>query len=280
MTTDLSDLYRAQDPSTPTVPKGLRPWLLIGLGACFIVGAFAWTYIGRGDTGPPLETTPAVTPVAVDETPEQLVDPRPEPALAPDEAPSTEGVSLIQTSTEPSASDLPADDPTKADDEAPTDGKYYVQVAAYKNEADADAEAQALSEFGVEARTVPPFNASLWHKVRLGPFDTRAQAETARFKLDVSRRRVAYVLPRSNGKFHVQVGSFATREKAEPVAKRLAALGHSTKISRIRMAGQRWHCVRVGPFDTYEEAAGYQKLLPEIPGSESRVIPFRPIEKK
>jgi cell division septation protein DedD len=104
----------------------------------------------------------------------------------------------------------------------------------------------------------------------------RADAEASRFKLGLSERRQSYVLPRSNGKYHVQVASFAKEEQAKDIARSFAAQGHSTKISRVRMAGQRWYCVRIGPFDTREEALEYQALVKDIPGGKSEVIPFPP----
>ena len=42
------------------------------------------------------------------------------------------------------------------------------------------------------------------------------------------------------------------------------------------MAGKRWYCVRIGPFDTRDQAVAYQKLVPDRPGIQSRVIPFEP----
>ncbi len=159
-------------------------------------------------------------------------------------------------------------------DEAATDGAFYVQVASYKGKEDAAGYAATLSARGLSAHSSPDPAGGSWHLVRLGPFRSRGEAEKARFELKTSERLKAYVQPRSNGKYHVQVGSFSTLEQAEPIAKSFAAQGHATKISRIKMGDQRWHCVRIGPFDTAEEAAAYQELLKT--DVESVVIPYGP----
>jgi cell division protein FtsN len=168
------------------------------------------------------------------------------------------------------------DEPSTSSLEPSTDGHYFVQVASYKDAMDAKDSMEALVGRGMPAETILESGSS-WHKVRLGPYPTRADAEKARFDLDLTQRRAAYVLPRSNGKFHVQVGSFASRKDAEPLAERLTSRGHTTKISRIKMGSKRWHCVRIGPFDTYDEAKGYLGLV-DVPGSKARVIPFAPEE--
>jgi cell division protein FtsN len=77
----------------------------------------------------------------------------------------------------------------------------------------------------------------------------------------------------------VQVASFAEVEEAEQIARRFSAEGHATKVTRVKMSGDYWHCVRIGPFDTREEAHGYKQLVRDIPGSQTTVIPFGPPEQ-
>ena len=157
-------------------------------------------------------------------------------------------------------------------------GSFYVQLASYRTKETADAHAKALAARGFSAQSIAYGGpaAGWWHAVRLGPFDGRVAAEKSRFDLEAADRRAAYVLPRSNGKFHVQVASFSEREEAEQVAKSFSAEGHATKVTRVKMSGSYWHCVRVGPFDTREEAVAYKALVPDVPGSQSTVIPFPP----
>jgi len=157
-------------------------------------------------------------------------------------------------------------------------GAFYVQLASYRTKETADEHAKALAARGFAAQSIAYGGpaAGWWHAVRLGPFEDRVSAEKSRFDLELSDRRAGYVLPRSNGKFHVQVASFAEREEAERVAKSFSANGHSTKVTRVKMSGSYWHCVRIGPFDTREEALAYKTLVPDVPGSQSTVIPFPP----
>jgi len=174
-----------------------------------------------------------------------------------------------------------ADDEGQATDETPSaqppaSGAYHVQVASYKAEQDAAEYASSLSARGVAATSSPDPSGKSWHVVRLGPFQNRGEAEKARFKLKLNEREKAYVMPRSNGKYHVQVGSFASLPEAEGVAKRFDDLGHVTKISRVKMGDRRWHCVRIGPFDTAQEATDYQELVKGVANTESVVIPYGP----
>ncbi|HEU5075570.1 MAG TPA: SPOR domain-containing protein [Polyangiaceae bacterium] len=192
-----------------------------------------------------------------------------EPGL--EEAPSPGAPSLAEP--------LAAGAPPAADALVPaTAGAFYVQIASYRTKETADTHAQALASRGFSAQSVAYGGpaAGWWHAVRLGPFEDRAAAEKSRFDLEVADRRAAYVLPRSNGKFHVQVASFAEQEEAEQVAKSLSSNGHATKVTRVKMSGSYWHCVRIGPFDTREEAVAYKALVPDVPGSQSTVIPFPP----
>jgi cell division septation protein DedD len=100
------------------------------------------------------------------------------------------------------------------------------------------------------------------------------EAETTRLKLPVARRQNSYVLPRSNGVFHVQVASLESEVKAQQMATALAKRGHRTKVSVVEEGAHTWHCVRIGPFDTRPEAEGYGSLVEQPPGTQSVVIPF------
>jgi len=205
-------------------------------------------------------------PAAVVLSPSQAPDPRPAAAAMPAGRDQAQGA---------------ADDDEDAKDEAAPNtpvaaGSFYVQVASYKAEADAAKYAALLSARGVNAQASIDPASSSWHLVRLGPFQSRGEAEKARFELKLHEREKAYVTPRSNGKYHVQVGSFASLAEAEQVANRFIRLGHVTKISRIKMGDRRWHCVRIGPFDTAQEAADYQGLVKGVVNTESVVIPYGP----
>jgi len=198
-------------------------------------------------------------------------------AGAPGPAAALPGVPQTQAKSPESA--LAQADAPPADTLAPgIPGAFYVQLASYRTKETADEHAKALVARGFSAQSIAYGGpaAGWWHAVRLGPFEDRVSAEKSRFDLEPSDRRASYVLPRSNGKFHVQVASFAEREEAEQVAKTFSASGHSTKVTRVKMSGSYWHCVRIGPFDTREEALAYKALVPDVPGSQSTVIPFPP----
>ena len=289
MTTDLAELHPNKEfhpeSAAPNRWKLMPYWVGAGLAALAGTGYAAFTSAasgGNGDAAPSSQQWLTGTPAApepeseqianaiFDEQPEADADEQPEPREG-----AAPGVALEPTAAQ---AEDPADEATEETDEPAADGAYYVQLASYRVKEDAEAHVAELASRKVQAKVVAyggP-SAGWWHAVRMGPFEERADAEAQRFTLEPHERRAAYVLPRSNGKFHVQVASFSEVEKAEQVAKRFRAEGHSTKVTRVRMSGAYWHCVRIGPFDTREEALGYKRLVRDIPGSQSTVIPFGP----
>lgn len=270
-------------------------WLAAGVGALVASGIAAFTALHPAPA-PPLpagESSPIAQLATAESTAAAQAafgeDPS-ESEEVPDSAQAEPGTLLPPTKAPPQHAGAlgvaAAGEELGAADSDPVDvapgiepasvGAYYVQLASYHTKERADAQAAELKARGFKAQSAAYGGpeAGWWHAVRLGPFAERAEAEKQRFNLPIHERRSAYVLPRSNGKFHVQVASFAEKEEAEQVMKTFAAQGHSTKVTRVRMSGTYWYCVRIGPFDTREEAAAYKALVADIPGSESTVIPF------
>ncbi len=287
--TNMNDLKVLDESTEPVTRARSLPWALLGAVA-FGVGYASWSLAASGDAPATEPAEPSTAPARIasemaPQEPRELqgtaggVDDAPLAVVklgAAGEVVETDEPVPAEGSTDVEAGR--GNDPGDEAAEYATDGSFYVQVASYREKATAERDAEELSRQGLPAHAFAyggP-SAGWWHAVRLGPFPTRAAAEASRFEMNRGERREAYVLPRSNGKYHVQVASFATAEKAEALAKRYAAEGHSTKISRVRMGSQRWYCVRIGPFDTREEAIGYQALVTDAPGAKSEVIPFPP----
>ncbi len=297
MTTDLSELHPHKDFFDAEPRKASRHWVwgLVGLGALAASGfaAFSALPLGSAPQKPsderlnaPIEkpseleqiSSAALMGSESDESDETDSAMPGLPPAAEQAAPAAAAPVSAEPSSEP-AQPTPA---AATEGVAPIgeigDGSFYVQLASYHTKETAEAHAARLAEQGLPAKTFAYGGpaAGWWHAVRMGPFKSRFEAEKSRFSLRPNERRDAYVLPRSNGKFHVQVASFAEREQADRIARRFTSLGHSTKVSRITMSGSAWYCVRIGPFDTREEAENYKALVQDVPGSESTVIPFGP----
>lgn len=304
MTTDLSQLYPQEDPQKDFSAKksgySTVYWIAAGVGTLVATGLAAFTSF-KDAPDPPTGSAPAVLALAHSAQSESdsvahaaFGDEREESPTSDElDLAEREGVGAADT---PGAAAMPSPSALDDDPDAPEPdpklgapptvdsleqakpGAYYVQLASYRTKETADAHAKALVSRGLPAQSLAYGGpaAGWWHAVRLGPFEDRVSAEKRRFELTSVDRRAAYVLPRSNGKFHVQVASFAQREEAERVAKSFNAEGHPTKVTRVKMSGSHWHCVRIGPFDTREEAVAYKALVPDVPGSQSTVIPFPP----
>ena len=59
----------------------------------------------------------------------------------------------------------------------------------------------------------------------------------------------------------VQAGTFATNEEAEAMRASIAFIGLDAQISSIRQAGKRVYLVRIGPFDTADNAEEIRQSL-------------------
>lgn len=79
---------------------------------------------------------------------------------------------------------------------AGSDGGYVIQVASFKDQDDADRFTAELQKRGHEAfrqaATVP--DRGIWHRVRIGSFKTKYQAELYKKKLEKSERVTALVI--------------------------------------------------------------------------------------
>lgn len=116
-----------------------------------------------------------------------------------------------------SASELPEDTPLA---EPGTEGGYLVQVASFKNQADADSFVMDLRRRGYsafrQAANVP--GRGLWHRVRIGSFKTKYEAELYKRKLGEKERISALVID-------PEKVERAERVRAEKLAERIRRFG-------------------------------------------------------
>ncbi|MEB2314332.1 MAG: SPOR domain-containing protein [Sorangiineae bacterium] len=75
-------------------------------------------------------------------------------------------------------------------------GGFQLQVASFKEQKDADAFVLALRRRGHQAYRQAAYvtGRGLWHRVRIGPFKSRYQADAYKTKLDKSERTAAYLI--------------------------------------------------------------------------------------
>jgi len=189
-------------------------------------------------------------------------------------------VALTRGAPMPSAGPAPAPAPVVVPASAPDPvGSFFVQVASFEVKENAEALARELTRlgFGAHSEAYGGPGAGWWHVVRIGPFQSRAEAEARRLKLPPASSTAAFVLPRPSGIYHLQVASLKSAAKAEQLAGRLRRRGHHVRVTEVPHRGRgAWHCVRVGPFDSRDEAEGYRILFEAREGIGGRVIPFAP----
>jgi cell division septation protein DedD len=75
-------------------------------------------------------------------------------------------------------------------------GGYQVQVASFKDQAEAERFALELRDRGHEAHRVAANvpGRGLWHRVRIGPFKTKYQASLYKTKLEKAENITALVI--------------------------------------------------------------------------------------
>lgn len=81
----------------------------------------------------------------------------------------------------------------------------------------------------------------------------------------------AVALPKPAVVFFVQAGAYSNAEDAEQQRAKLAMQGISARTYSVDQGGRSVHRVRVGPFDTREDAQGQQARLQAI-GAESAIV--------
>jgi DedD protein len=76
------------------------------------------------------------------------------------------------------------------------DGGYQIQVASFREQADADAFVQKLRQRGHRAFRQAAYvhERGLWHRVRIGPFKTKFQANLYKDKFEKSERTSCFVV--------------------------------------------------------------------------------------
>ncbi|MBX3129507.1 MAG: SPOR domain-containing protein [Polyangiaceae bacterium] len=79
---------------------------------------------------------------------------------------------------------------------AGSEGGYQIQVASFKKQEDADAFAEDLRKRGHRAYRQAAYvrDRGLWHRVRLGPFKSRFEAEQYKKKFETAERVTPYVV--------------------------------------------------------------------------------------
>lgn len=98
---------------------------------------------------------------------------------------------------------------------AGSDGAYTVQVASFKDQEDADKFVIELRRRGHEAfrQTANVPGRGVWHRVRIGSFQTRYQAQLYQKKLEESERTIALVVDQQKVERQEQVVAAKVAER-------------------------------------------------------------------
>lgn len=161
-----------------------------------------------------------------------------------------------------------------ADDTA--HGDFWIQVASLPLKEKADRLSAQLRKKGHKAETFAYGGpqAGWWHVVRIGPYPSRIDAESARLDFVRSEPMSTVVMPRARGPYHIQIASLRSESAAKKLAARLTRHGHAAVARAVAMGKSgTWYTVRVGPFDSVEDAEAYQKLLDQHGNTQGEIVP-------
>jgi DedD protein len=178
---------------------------LIGAAVLVALGVWLIPWVLDGPAQPPASETVALElPVQQDAAPVRAQTIRLEQSTAaprPERAPTGEAATAHVPSAraEPSTSKAPpraaADEEPAADTETIADGAWVVQLGSFGDAANAQRLASRVDAYGYDAR-VSDIRAGgrVMHRVRVGPYATRSEAEAATSSLS-AHGFVAQVVP-------------------------------------------------------------------------------------
>lgn len=232
------------------------------------------------DTSRP-DPEPIDSPEAEVETPvadESITD-----ELEPvDDEPETDSESAAKPDAEtPGAAADGPPEPVAAETSA--DGDWIVQVASFSAADTAGEISDRLGALGHAAMIdVVVRGDGRLHRVRVGPFETRAGAERTRQQIARTVDGVSPVVLSvsgaqtdagdQSGRWAVQVGSFAGEDNADRLRDRLRELGFTTFVHREISGGRAIWKVRVGPILERDEAEDMLARLNDEAGVEGLVV--------
>jgi len=161
---------------------------------------------------------------------------------------------------------------------AAASGRYIVQVASFGAVDNASRLSDVLSESGYSVLTDSvKSEVGTLHRVRVGPFDTEAEANQAVAALEARisgvKPRVMDLEPEQTApvtapadplvRWVVQVGSFSSETNAGKLVDTLRQEGMSAYQETVSSTGSKIYRVRIGPFLDREEAVRTERRVRE-----------------
>lgn len=91
--------------------------------------------------------------------------------------------------------------------------------------------------------------------------DTPPAAEEQEAPSDAGAEASPAPAPETEGSYYLQAGSFQESKQADEMKARIALLGLDVAVQTVRVSGQRWHRVRVGPYSSRDRLRAAQERL-------------------
>lgn len=204
------------------------------------------------------------------------------PVSAPDDA---HAALEPEPSVEPDSVSEPAPSPEPEPSVAPSDpgGAFIVQIGSFSSGETAGRITEQLGRLGHDASAdLIVRGDSRLHRVRTGPYTSRADADRARTQIAATVAGIEPVVlsapagleapPQRSAGLSVQVGSFTARVNADRLTEQLLEQGFDAFIHPDETGPRDIWRVRVGSLGSREEAASLRRELLERAGLEGLIV--------
>lgn len=209
----------------------------------------------------PVDTASAPKPV--DATPAPVAAPAPATTAAPAPAPSTPSIATAKPAPTAAKPKPDVAEPAKPQPGQAANGRYFVHLGVYSSSKNAADLVASLKKDGFAAYSEGvEFQGKPAERVRVGPFASRAAAETARLRIKQAKPSVpgsvvetaedakadAPALPANRaGAFAVQLGALKTADDANKLRDRVRGAGFAAFVDKVNANGTTLWRVRAGP---------------------------------
>ena len=136
---------------------------------------------------------------------------------------------------------------------APASGSFTVQVGAFAVKANAEKMQKRLEEKGHTATIRQGSSKVPGHRVLVGEYAEKADAQAQRDKVAAAGGKGARVVAMGTGKFTVEAGTFRSLDAAIDLSRELQQSGLASRIDSRPMAAGLYQ-VQVGSYATKEDA--------------------------
>lgn len=184
--------------------------------------------------------------------------------MARQTSPDTSQVASVYPLPNPPPGSQPSEAPSPAEANAAPSPAIAPQAAAKPPAKPVAAAAPSIAAPAPAAQTAPPRNVAKVTPPPASvpkPAEEGADAGTATDHGSRGERSAVASAPARHKPYNIQIDAVMDRTNAQQMAAKLQRLGYRAYMVPTEIGDQTWYRVRVGPYDTQEEAAAAEQEL-------------------